>query len=131
MKLQERIERARELHAKGYNCAQCVVMAFDDVYGVNADIVARQAAAFGAGFGSREHLCGAVSGMGMVLGLAEFNSPEDKKMIYDRVRILTNKFESINSALTCRELLTSRRKPCMGLIEDAITILDQEIGNKR
>ncbi|MBR4722027.1 MAG: C-GCAxxG-C-C family protein, partial [Muribaculaceae bacterium] len=47
--LQQRIERARRLHREGYNCAQCVVMVFDDVTGLDETNAAEIAAAMGAG----------------------------------------------------------------------------------
>ena len=46
--LEERIERARALHKKGYNCSQCVVMVFDDVHGLSDDVAARVSAGFGS-----------------------------------------------------------------------------------
>ena len=45
--VEERVERARGYFTAGYNCAQAVVMAFDDVMGQNADSLSRLAAPFG------------------------------------------------------------------------------------
>lgn len=124
--LQQRIELARELHGQGYNCSQCVMMVFDDLHGLSMESAARVAASFGGGFGGQRQLCGTVSGMGMVLGLKRFAVPGDKKMIYAATQELSERFKAINGSLVCGELLASRRKPCMGLIEDAVTLVHNE-----
>lgn len=126
VELEHRLERARNLHKQGYNCSQCVIMAFDDLHGLSAENAAGVSASFGGGFGGQRQLCGAVSGMGMVLGLKRFGSPADKKMIYAATQQLSERFRGINGSLICGELLDSRRKPCMGLIEDAITLVHNE-----
>lgn len=120
------MERARELHRAGYNCAQCVLMVFDDVHGLQAPDAARVSAAFGAGFGGQRQLCGAVSGMGAMLGLMRYTGPEVKKATYDHATVLADRYKALNGSIVCGELLQSRRKPCMGLIEDAIGILHKE-----
>lgn len=124
--LGQRIERARELHKQGYNCSQCVVMVFDDLHGLSDMDAARVSASFGGGFGGQRHLCGTVSGMGILLGLKHFASPADKKMIYAATQQMSERFKAINGSLICGELLASRRKPCMGLIEDAVTLIHNE-----
>lgn len=56
--LDERIARARELHKEGYNCSQCVVMAFDDMHNMPLDLSARIAAGLGGGVGGQRQICG-------------------------------------------------------------------------
>ncbi len=124
--LEQRLERARELHRAGYNCAQCVLMVYDDVHGLQTVDAARVTAAFGAGFGGQRQLCGAVSGMGAMLGLMRYTGPEVKKVTYDHAAVLAERFRAENGSIVCGELLSSRRKPCIGLIEDAVTILHKE-----
>lgn len=124
--LERRIERARNLHKQGYNCSQCVFIVFDDLHGLQDDVAAGVAAAFGGGFGGQRQLCGAVSGIGMVLGMQRFGSPADKKMIYDEARVLSERYKSANGSIICGELLASPRKPCMELIEDAISLIHNQ-----
>ena len=42
--LEERINRARDLHKSGYNCSQCVFMIFDDIHGMDAETAAKVSA---------------------------------------------------------------------------------------
>lgn len=102
------------------------MMVFDDLHGMSADDCARVSAPFGGGFGGQRQLCGAVSGMGMVIGLNRFATPADKKNIYAATQRLSERFKEVNGSMICSELLVSRRKPCMGLIEDAITLVHNE-----
>ncbi|MEE0975562.1 MAG: C-GCAxxG-C-C family (seleno)protein, partial [Muribaculaceae bacterium] len=76
--LDERISRARQLHKEGYNCAQCVVMVFDDIYDLDTDTAAKVSAGMGGGVGGQRQVCGTVSGMAMTLGLVQYASPADK-----------------------------------------------------
>ena len=125
--LEQRKERARELHKQGYNCSQCVVMVFDDIHGLSDDVVARASAGFGGGMGGMRQVCGAVSGMVMIEGLAKYSNPSDKPMIYAEVKSVANEFNLLNGSIVCAELLKPGRKPCIELIEDAITIIDARL----
>lgn len=125
--LEERKERARQLHKQGYNCSQCVVMVFDDVHGLSEDVAARAAAGFGGGVGGMRQICGAVSGMTMLEGLVKYSHPADKPMLYAEVKAAAQEFAELNGSLICGELLRPGRKPCMELIEDAITIIDDRL----
>ena len=62
-------EKAVELFLKGYNCSQAVFGAFADALGVSEETAFKLAAPFGGGVGRLREVCGAVSGMLMVLGL--------------------------------------------------------------
>lgn len=104
----DRQQKAYEYFKQGYNCAQAVVMAFEDVLPIEGEQLLKISSAFGAGFARTRNLCGAVSGIGMVLGL--LHNPvgdiaEDKKDIYQEVRSLTDQFEATNGTLLCGELL--------------------------
>ena len=68
--LEERIAKARELRAAGYNCAQCVLLSFDDVMpDGDTSMLARAASGFGSGIGASGEICGAISGSVMILGI--------------------------------------------------------------
>lgn len=125
--LEERIERARVLHKQGYNCSQCVVMVFDDIHGLNNDDIARVSAGFGGGVGGMRQVCGAVSGMTMITSLVKYAQPSDKPMLYADVKSVADEFKAINGSIVCGELLRPGRKPCIGLIEVAITIIDARL----
>lgn len=125
--LEERINRARQLHKEGYNCAQCVFMVFDDVHEMGTDVAARVSAGFGGGVGGQRQVCGAVSGMTMTLGMIKFNQPADKPSLYKTVQDYSSEFKEQNGSIVCSELLKPGRKPCMTLIEDAITIIHNNV----
>lgn len=106
-------------------------MAFDDMLGMSDDAIAKMSAAFGGGFaGQHSYVCGTVSAMGMVSGALGFSSPADKKPVYGNVTAISDRFKDINGSIICKELLALRKKPCMGLIEDAVTILHGSLSRK-
>ena len=72
-------ERAEELFFEGYTCAQSVVLAFADVTGVDEGVLRRLSAPFGGGMGRLREVCGAVSGMAMLLGLSRGWDTLDKE----------------------------------------------------
>jgi C_GCAxxG_C_C family probable redox protein len=59
-------EKAGQLFAAGYNCAQAVLQA---TTGIDTPEMMRMAKGFGGGIGGSKCLCGAVSGGVMALGL--------------------------------------------------------------
>jgi hypothetical protein len=67
--IEARVARGVELFKSGYNCAQAVVGAFADLYGVPQDVALRMSASFGGGMGRMRLTCGAASGMFMLAGL--------------------------------------------------------------
>lgn len=125
--LQQRVERARELRAQGYNCSQCVVLAFDDVIGPEAGVLAKAAHGFGSGFGASGNVCGAISGTTMVLGLVYDNDPRPE--LYRRVREALDDFGRLEGAIDCRDLKGQPGcKSCLELITDAVTLLHNRLG---
>ena len=67
--LDERVERAVDNFMQGYGCCQSVVAAFADLYGMDDIMAKRIAAGFGGGVGRMRMMCGAVSGIVMLVGL--------------------------------------------------------------
>lgn len=107
--IEERVERARNYFLEGYNCAQAVVMAFDDIMAMNVAQLARLAAPFGGGMGRMREVCGTVSGMAMVAGaIAPSNDPknlEERKTNYALVQTFAESFRQENGDIVCRRLL--------------------------
>ena len=101
--------KAAELFLSGYNCAQAVAVAFCDVTGLEERQAARMASAFGGGMGRMREVCGAVSGMLMVLSyLYGYDTPGDdisKKRLYGEVQELAGAFRAENGSIICREIL--------------------------
>jgi C_GCAxxG_C_C family probable redox protein len=107
--IEEREERARNYFVEGYNCAQAVVMAFDDIMAMDVVTLARLAAPFGGGMGRMREVCGTVSGMTMVAGAIE-PSVDPKNMSqrqanYALVQAFAERFRNENGDIVCRRLL--------------------------
>jgi len=99
-------DRAVEYFLKGYNCAQSVAAAFSEKVNLPEEIVLRLSCAFGGGYARKRNVCGAVSGMGIVLGLLFADgSPDAKKENYKQVRRLCDKFENEFGSIICSILL--------------------------
>ena len=99
---------AISLHNPAYNCAQAVACTFCKEFGVDEQELFRIAEGFGLGMGMME-MCGALSGMMMVIGLA--NSVGDLKKgmptkgsTYKQVKDQVQKFKEKNGSYLCREL---------------------------
>lgn len=124
--LEERLAKARELRAQGYNCSQCVYMVFDDIHGFDPKTSARISAALGGGVGGQHQICGTVSAMSLVVGVAKYEEPGKKAALYKDVKEVCADFSERNGSIVCAELLADRpnRKPCLEYILDSITILD-------
>ncbi len=106
---------AAELFLKGYNCAQSVVGAFADELDMDFETLMKLSSSFGGGVGGLREVCGAVSGMAMVLGLLKgYSSPDDydeKKEHYAAIQYLAQDFKNQHETIICRELLNSIKKP--------------------
>ena len=138
--------RAAELFLEGSNCAQAVVLAFTDVTGLDPKLAARLSSSFGGGMGRMREVCGAVSGMFMVLGYlyGYDNSDADshKKELYRQVQALAEQFRAINGSIICREILKNpatdpnpsprtaeyyAKRPCARMVMTAAELMDQFI----
>ena len=59
----------KSLFEEGYNCAQSVFLAFEDLYEIDRKTALCMSSSFGGGMGRLREVCGAVSGMFMVAGI--------------------------------------------------------------
>ena len=104
-----RKEKAMALFEEGYNCAQSVFLAFEDMHGIDRKKAAALSSSFGGGMGRLREVCGAVSGMFMTAGvLYGYDSPTDmeaKKAHYAFIREATEKFKAENGSIICRDIL--------------------------
>lgn len=110
-----RPEKAREFFENGYNCAQAVFCAFEDVTGFEHEAAVRFSAGFGGGMGRLREVCGAVSGMTMVLSCvyaaADPNDAQKKKELYALIQKAAEAFKAENGSYVCRELLGLGKGP--------------------
>ena len=67
--LEARVHQAVENFMQGYGCCQSVVAAFADLYGLDDEMAKHIGAGFGGGVGRMRMMCGAVSGIVVLVGL--------------------------------------------------------------
>lgn len=108
--VEERVEKAKRLFKEGgYNCCQAVVLAYNDVFGLDDKTAASIASGFGGGMGRMREVCGSVSGMVFLSGLiSPADNPSDKgarTANYALVQEVAGEFKAINGSIICRELL--------------------------
>ncbi|MBP5714136.1 MAG: C_GCAxxG_C_C family protein [Prevotella sp.] len=107
--LEERVARAVENFMAGYGCCQSVVAAFADLYGLDDILAKKIAAGFGGGIGRMRMMCGAVSGIVMLVGLhcgqTEGSDLEGKTACYKVVQELLEQSRQQNGSLICAEIL--------------------------
>ena len=107
--LDARVSRAVDYFIAGYGCCQSVVAAFSDLYDLDETMAKRIAAGFGGGVGRMRMMCGAVSGIVMLVGLdcgqTEGSDREGKSACYKVVQDLLARSKEENGSLICAEIL--------------------------
>ena len=108
--IEERVAKAKRLFKEeGYNCCQAVVLAYNDLFGIDDETAASMSSGFGGGMGRMREVCGSVSGMVMLAGLiAPAKDPSvkvDRTRNYALVQEMADSFKEINGSIVCRELL--------------------------
>ena len=116
---------------------------FADELGIDKDFLARAALGFGGGISRLREVCGAFSGIVLVLSLKygdPDNNLESRKLVYSYVQNLSKEFEKANGSIICRDLLSNvtfsaggspdertpeyyKKRPCPDIIERAADIL--------
>ncbi len=142
----ERNVKAAELFTNGYNCAQAVAIAFCDITGFGEKEMAMLASPFGGGMGRMREVCGAVSGMYIVLGILygyDGTAENGEKLrLYSEVQELAARFKSETGSIICREILKNppsdpaptprteefyKTRPCARMVYIAAGLLDEFI----
>lgn len=141
-----RKEKAMQSFLDGYNCSQCMILAFEDLISIDLDTALKIASPFGGGMGRLREVCGSVSGMfmilGYILGYTEPGDYEGKKALYEHIQELARRYEEANGSIICRELLGLtvqhqdatpdkrtaeyyQKRPCTEKVGSAAEILEQ------
>lgn len=132
MTLDQKLTLAKDLHAKGYNCAQSVLLANAEDLRISENTAAAYSMGFGGGVGGQGEICGVVSALAMAVGIADGATPADKPAAYRTVRELTQKFRENNGCIRCMDLKAPPQKiPCDDLIADGVRILHNHICEKK
>lgn len=128
--MESRISKAVENKNCGYNCAQAVICAYCDVAGIDEETARNLGSAFGLGMGNMEGTCGAITGAGMVLGLAS----DDRVKAIRGMKQIMNKFQLRNGATQCKMLKGVETgkvlRECSDCVADAAEFLEEELENK-
>ncbi len=139
MEESSRREKAMALHRQGYNCAQSVVLAYEDLLPLDQETLTKLSSSFGGGIGGMREVCGAVSGMAMVLGFLYGNAdPVDRAAKGEhnaRIQELAGKFRERNGEIVCKRLLglepvpgkELKKRPCGEYVGDAAEFLEEYI----
>ncbi|MBE6035642.1 C-GCAxxG-C-C family protein [Aminipila sp.] len=135
--MSDRVEQALANHKKGYNCAQSLVCAYCDLFGIDEKTAFKMAEAYGLGMGSMG-TCGAVTAMAMVAGMkisdGNLDAPATKKESYKKMKEMTEAFREKNQSIDCSEIKGVTGGPvlrsCDGCIEDAAAIIEKMLLEK-
>ncbi len=110
-----RTEQAVANFKEGYNCAQSVVMAYADLYPADMETLKTLSAPLGGGMGRLREVCGAVSGMFLILGLehpaTDPNDKATKTACYEAVQRTGLAFKAKMGSYICADLLKLKRAP--------------------
>lgn len=113
--IDDRRDRAVGYFMEGYNCAQSVVLAYCDVIGIDQDTAKKISAPFGGGMGRLREMCGACSGMFMLMGfkypVTDANNQAIKEENYTAVQRTANEFKDYFGSYICADLLKLDRIP--------------------
>ncbi len=142
-------DRAKELFLSGMNCAQAVVCAFADRFGIDEKTAMKFSEGLGGGMSRLRLTCGAVSAMAMAAGLklgkGEVGDVKTRGAVYAAVQKMAGEFKEKNGSLICRELLGSalpkdngpspeartaeyyKKRPCAEYIRDCAEIIERNL----
>ncbi|MDD5936947.1 MAG: C-GCAxxG-C-C family protein [Clostridiales bacterium] len=123
--MESRIEEAVKKKHCGFNCAQAIACTYCDYAGIDEDTMKLATQAFGGGMGTMEGNCGAISGAGVVLGMAN----KDQRKTVGDIRSIMMEFKKRNQSVTCKELkgieTGQMLRSCDDCIRDAAEFLER------
>ena len=104
-----KMELASQLHSNNYNCAQSVACVFADEVNIPKEVLFKATEGFGAGVGTMEGICGALSGAVMIAGLknstANLEKPDSKASTMKISKQLITNFKDRVGSITQSPLL--------------------------
>lgn len=101
-------ERAAGHFREGYNCAQSVLLAMQEHYGTQSNIIPKIASAFGGGVGRCGSLCGALTGAVMAISLKHGTNEqgmEKREKAYTLAQQFYEQFTKELGSPLCQELI--------------------------
>lgn len=142
-----RIEQAVSCFDQGFSCSQAILATYSTEFGIDYITSLKLAEGFGGGIAGKGHICGAVSGAIMVLGLkygrTNASDRESKTKTNNLIREFIKRFELRNGSIQCRDIIgceidtpekreVAREKGifstvCRKVVQDSAEILEELI----
>lgn len=143
---------AKKYFLSGFNCAQAIFCAFEDVTGYEREKSLALVSSLGGGIGRMRDVCGAMTGVALVAGaLWGYSDLSDKSLKsahYALIRKIADEFKEANGSIICREMLSGielgtshepsdrtaeyyKKRPCADIVESAAKIIDRIIEKER
>jgi C_GCAxxG_C_C family probable redox protein len=132
-----RADVATTKHRNGYNCCQSVACAFADSVGVDESLIYKMGEGFGAGMGTAQGVCGAISGAAILAGLVYSDgnlemAGQTKAKTTRAAGIMQKKFVERAKALICKDIKTGNDgkafTSCNDCIRIACELVEEELG---
>jgi C_GCAxxG_C_C family probable redox protein len=139
----DKAEQAAGLFSSGLNCAQSILSAFGEPYGLTREMAKILGRPLGGGMGRTGQTCGAITAAVLILGLANNNPNEEeaRKAVYPKIQEFLKQFEAIHNSCDCKDLLGADMSAaegrkiiqeeklisqlCPGFVKDAARLLEQ------
>ena len=106
--MSDRVKLADDLHRKGYSCSQSVAVACADMVDVPKEVLFRATEGFGAGMGTMDGVCGALTGGLLIAGLknssGNLDTPRSKASTMKISKAMLASFRDKSGSIICREL---------------------------
>ena len=135
--MSDRIKIADELHRKGFSCSQSVAVACADMVDVPKEILFKATEGFGAGMGTMDGVCGALTGGLLIAGLknstGNLANPKSKASTMKISKAMLTSFrEKCGGAIICRELkgVDSGKMicSCPDCIKHGVEVAEEQLG---
>lgn len=110
-------EMALNLFNTGLACSQAVVLSFKDELNIDENILKNLSLGFGGGLARQRLVCGAVSGMVMVISTMVANG-KTKLEVYKIIQDACKDFSNVTGSIICAELLGQSPKQNTGIPEE-------------
>ena len=135
--MSERIKLADELHRKGYSCSQSVAVACADLVDVPKEILFKATEGFGAGMGTMDGVCGALTGGLLIAGLKNSTgnliAPKSKSTTMKISKAMLTSFREKSGSIICRELKgidTGKMLcSCPNCIKHGVEVVEEQLVN--
>lgn len=131
MTLNERLDKAAQLRSRGYNCAQSVIMCFEDITSLPEETSARISAALGTGVATCREICGVANAIAITIGTRHSADPSAKVPAAKEAHGVIERFAACNNnLLACRDLKGQPGcRSCNELVALGVELLDDHFRN--